>query len=239
MDEERIVRKGFGRLIAPDPDDKKYPMRAALRPVRVPQERYYAAARPLPYDQGETGTCVAHAWAAFLACAPLMCRDTPNPYDLYRKIVLNDEFRGNDREALPSVPNSNLQFGSSIRGGAKTLQAMGNVKSYVWAKNADEGAMWLLSGHGTLVLGTDWFWDMGTPDARGYVNIGGGAVGGHAYLAIGYSRVKMAFRCLNSWGREYGQSGRFWVRHADMDKLIKLPDAEMCAAVEQYVPPQG
>lgn len=236
MSEERIFRKGLGRLIAPDANDKRYPMAAALRPTKLPSVRYYTAPSQLPLDQGETGTCVAHAWTAFLLCAPLMCKDPMHPYKLYRKIVVADEFADNDYEAH-LTNDRELNFGTSVRAGAKVLQGIGHVKSYVWARSADEAAIWLLSGKGTVVLGTDWCWDMGTPDRKGFVSLTGGSAGGHAYLAIGYSRVEMAFRCLNSWGREYGANGRFWIRHRDMNELIRTRDGEACAATEQLVLP--
>ena len=225
---------GFGRLHAPDSRDHQYPMRMLLRPTKLPSRRYYNIGKLLPLDQGDTGTCVAHAWTGFLDAAPLMCKNAPSPFDTYRGIVLMDEFNENDVEA--TLPNDQLQMGTSVRGGAKYLQGKGFLKSYVWAQNADEAAQWLLTGKGCLVAGTDWYYGMSELDSNGYAIPEGAVLGGHSYLIIGYNRVTKSFRMLNSWGAGWGTGGRAWIHHMDMDKLIKA-DGEMCAAVEQLVKP--
>lgn len=227
--------KGLGRIHIPDPEDKKYPMRAALRPRALPTSRYYKTGTHLPLDQGQTGTCVAHAWTGFLFAALTMSKTAPSAFDTYRGIVAIDEFKDNDGEA--SAPNDQLQYGTSVRAGAKYLQERNDLVNYVWSRDADEMAAWLLSGHGTIVLGTTWYWDMGDLDKKGFANPTGGVAGGHAYLAIGYNRRTQAFRCLNSWGKEFGDAGRFWIHRADMDKLVKEEDGEACAAVQFVVPP--
>lgn len=232
---EPIVR-GFGRRHIPDVRDNQFPMRAVLRAQPLPSSRYYNTGKNLPLDQGETGTCVAHAWTGFLCAALLMCRNPPNVFDTYRGIVAIDEFPENDSEAT-ATDIADLQGGTSVRAGAQYLRTKGHVKSFLWTRSADEAATWLLSGKGTIVLGTRWDWNMSTLDKKGFANLGGGEAGGHAYLATGYNRVSKAFRCLNSWGREFGQLGKFWVRHDDMQRLIH-EDGEACAAVEQLVPAQ-
>ena len=233
---ERQLPGGLGRRFIPDPEDRKYPMRAVLRPRAIPQQRYYQTGRQLPLDQGNTGTCVAHAWTAFLYAALMMSRTAPSPYDTYREIVKVDEWDDNDFEAT-SPRIQDLQFGTSVRAGAKVMQAQGHLKNYVWSRDADEMALWLLTGQGTIVLGTTWYWDMGDLRDGGFAYPTGGVAGGHAYLAIGYSRNYKAFRCLKSWGSEFGAKGRFWIHHQDMDKLVKLEDGEACAAVQQVVLP--
>jgi len=227
--------RGFGRLAKPDVRDYAYPMRAVLRPAPLPTNRYYQTGPLLPMDQGGTGTCVAHAWVAFLCAALMMSKTPPNVYDTYRKIVAIDEWTENDHEAT-ATDISVLQSGTSIRAGAKHFQDAGHLKSYLWTRSADEAATWLLTGRGTLVMGTNWYWDMSNPTVAGLVNIGGGLAGGHAYLCIGYNRTTKMFRFLNSWGRAFGQQGRFWMRHVDMQRLIE-EDGECCAAVEQLIPP--
>lgn len=227
--------RGFGRRVALDARDAHYPMRAYLRPTYLPKSRYYAMGKRVPMDQGKTGTCVAHAWAAFLMAAPLMCDDVQSPMDMYRQFVKDDEFPDNDRES--SLPDGDLQYGTSVRAGVQYLRTRGHIKSFVWAKSADEAAAWLLTGQGTLVAGTMWYWDMGEPDARGYVHLTGGEAGGHAWNVVGYNRILKCFRGMCHWGNDYGDRGRFWIRHGDMDRLIKDQEGEMCAAVEQRLAP--
>lgn len=237
LPDEKIVRKGFGRIEAPDARDRQYPMAAVLRPTALPKQRYYMLPESMPLDQGETGTCCAHAGIGFLLSAPLMCKTPPSPFILYREIVALDEFTENDHEV--TAPDDALQFGTTVRATVKALQARGHIKSYVWSRSAEESAAWLLSGKGPLIAGTDFYWDMCTPDKKGYVSLTGGVAGGHAYLVIGFSRIHMAFRCINQWGKEWGQQGRFWIRMTDMDKLIRARGGELCAPVEQIVRPQA
>lgn len=226
--------KGLGRRHAPDSRDARYPMTAVLRAKSVPVSRYYQTGHLLPLDQGETGTCVAHACVGFLAAALTMNAHPGSPFDLYRLAVQLDEFDDNDAEAKSA--DADLQMGTSVRGGVKALQQQGHIQSYVWARSADEMAQWLLTGHGTVILGTDWEYGMTELDHSFYARVIGGVQGGHSYLCIGYNRITRAFRCLNSWGPDWGQKGRFWITYDDMQTLLDR-NGEACAAVEQKVAP--
>jgi C1A family cysteine protease len=42
--------------------------------------------------------------------------------------------------------------------------------------------------------------------------------GGHAMLAIGYDDDKQAFEVLNSWGREWGNKGTFWLPYTRLEE---------------------
>src|SRR5688572_18696821 len=111
------IVKGFGLKIARDDRDNNFLMRAVLRPTGYPAHRYYSPGKMLPLDQGETGTCVAHAWTAFLATAPVKTTKFDHPYVSYRGIIGMDEFPENDFEV--TAPDDQLQFGTTIRAGAK------------------------------------------------------------------------------------------------------------------------
>ena len=41
-----------------------------------------------------------------------------------------------------------------------------------------------------------------------------------------------AYRALNSWGTEWGQDGRFWVRQDDMRALLEDLAGEASSAIE-------
>ena len=120
----------------------------------------------------------------------------------------------------------------TIRAGAKYFRDKGCLRAFVWARNADEMAAWLLTGKGTIVVGTNWYFGMSNIGERAIAKPTGAVLGGHAYLVIGYNRVTMRFRCLNSWGREFGKNGRFWIEHEDMHRLIYKERGEACAATE-------
>lgn len=227
------MEHGLGRRHAPDARDERFPMRLVLPPFQLaPGTRHYPPGPVL--DQGNTGTCVGHAWRGWLNGAPLMTTSGPGAMDIYRACVQIDEWADNDFEA--TAPESALQSGTSVRAGVKALQAKGHIASYVWAKTVEEVRAFLLSGRGTVVFGTDWYWGMFDPDKEGFVHLKGGLAGGHAYKATGWSDTKDAVRCQNSWGRTWGQGGRFWLKRADLQTLLDAA-GECCAAVEQKVTP--
>lgn len=245
---------GLGRRPAPDARDARYPMRALLDPLLdryfpkglPPGTRHYRQGAVL--DQKQTGTCVAHAWAGWAYGAPLMTKPAsmPTPYDLYRQIVLLDEWDDNDNEA--TAPDTGLQAGTSVRAGVKALQQRGQVQSYVWATTVEDVRAWHLAGFGGVVLGTYWTEEMFDPDGDGFLNYTGyrNAVGGHAYKTTGWSdtvkvrsstlRTRRAARMLNSWGPGWGNKGRAWIAEDVLQHL--LDDAgECCAATEQKIVP--
>lgn len=229
------TRRGFGRIHSPDSRDAQFPMRAMLRPLHLPISRYYTIPRTLPLDQLSSNTCVGHAWTAFMLAAPDMYRQPLSAYDMYRGMVAIDEFEDNDGEAT-QMDGAKLIYGTSVRAGAKYLQGMKLVTSYIWAHTADEMATWILGGQGTVVMGTNWYDSMSDLGDKDFARITGSPVGGHAYLAIGYNRTTLSFRCLNSWGRNWGSDGRFSIAHPDMDRLLK-ENGEACTAVETVVLP--
>lgn len=214
---------GLGRIHMPDPRDHRFPMAAALAEAPLPPYKYW----PLfgsPLDQGDTSQCVGHAWKHFLLAAPIRQgradRD-PTAATIYREAQERDEWPGTDYD------------GTSVRGGAKALQERGMVGIYSWAYDAETVARYVLT-RGTVTLGTNWYEGMDEPDADGFARVGGRVRGGHAYLALGYSRARGAFRCLNSWGLSYGQRGLFWVAGEDMTRLLS-EDGEACTATELRV----
>lgn len=214
---------GLGRRPAADPRDGRHPMAAALGVV-APVLRSYRYWRTGPVlDQGSAPQCVGFAWRQWLSSAPLMTAGGPAASAIYSAAQLVDEWPG---EAYD---------GTSVRAGAKVLQAEGRVGEYVWAGTVAEVKAWVLT-RGPVVMGTDWYDGMFEPDVKGYVWPGGAVAGGHAYIVVGFrtddpSVGKGSFRCLNSWGTGWGQSGRFWL-YEDSLKMLLGQAGEACAAVE-------
>jgi hypothetical protein len=226
----------FGRKSAPDSRDSLFLMRR-LRPTLVWRLwRYYTMPREMPLDQGQTGTCVGHAWLGWLIGAPLMSKMAAllSAFEYYRKFILRDPWTQNDYEA--TLPDLQLQWGTSVRAGAEELVEQGHVKTYLWAFSAQDCADWILSDQGTIVMGTDWTEGMSSPDQKGVIRVTGSLLGGHAWLLIGYNRVTGFFTGMNSWGPTFGKNGRFKLH---FDELQKLFDAggEGCTATQQKLSP--
>lgn len=215
------VRPGFGRLIAPDARDKQYPMRRLVRRIALPASRMWTSRKAFVLDQGQTPHCVGFSWAGFLEAAPWMHQLSAGDADrFYHLAQENDEWDGTNYE------------GSSVRGGAKALTILGLITGeYVWAQK--EADVWdFVRGRGPVTAGTTWLTGMFDPDARGYLNLTGGEEGGHAWLILGASAKRQAYRMVNSWGEGWGDKGRAWVRREDFRVLLEELGGEACSAIE-------
>lgn len=209
----------LGRKHAMDDRDQNFPLSAVLEePVTLPSYRYYFTG-PV-HDQGDRPSCVGHAWSQWLMSDLIRTRSGPQAYTIYREAQKIDEWPG---EAYD---------GTSVRAGAKYLQSLGHIASYHWAQSVEDIVRWLLSGAGTVVLGTYWHEGMFYPDKKGFIHPTGPAVGGHAYLLVGWSRKRNAGRIVNSWGRDWGQGGRAWLAGDDLAGLFHTR-GEACVAVEK------
>jgi C1A family cysteine protease len=219
---------GLGRHAAPDERDKLHPLRALL-PSRValPESKHWVTGPVL--DQGATGSCVGHAWAGWLTASPMRTKNGPSPYQIYRECVVLDEWAANDMEA--NLSDTELQWGTSVRAGAKALEARGHIQEYLWAFDLDTIKRYVLL-RGTVVMGTDWYTGFFEPNSKGFVKPTGIIEGGHAYVCNGYSKIQKAFRCLNSWGPAWGQKGRFWIAEDVMAQLLK-DGGEAASAIEK------
>jgi len=184
-------------------------------------------------DQGNTGTCVGHGWRNFLRCAPIQTSAAkPSAYDIYRSAVLLDPWKENNDEANYPDGDSRLDYGTTVRAGAKAVAAMGKLTSYVWAFSLQPTIEWLLT-KGPVVVGVNWYDSMFTPDSKGLVTISPGAqvAGGHCFTIRGGDTKKAQARCIQSWGNEWGYAGDFFLSFKDLERLI-LEGGEVCTAVQ-------
>lgn len=229
------TERSFGRLHAPDARDADFSMRLALDPLiakyfpkGLPEgTRHY---QPGPRrDQKSTGTCVSHGVTLRIESAPVM-QPLPQkltPYDLYRKIVLLDEFPGNDKEA--TAPDSGLQSGTSVRAGLKAGQQLGCFPTYLWAQSVDDVRAWHLAGFGGVVLGLNWKSSMMDTDNEGFIRYTGSVEGGHCVASTGWTdtikhrgKLTKAIRIQNSWALPWGDkgSGRAWMAVEDFAQAL-------------------
>ncbi len=207
---------GLGRRHAVDSRD----YRLSRIPMALLPERNYFLPVPLPLDQGETPHCVEYATRHKLLSVPVKQNLTGlQDGRLYHEAQLIDEWPGEDYD------------GTSVRAGMKIAQQWGMVSSYWFCYNTLEIRQVLYRGVGPIILGTNWYEDMFDPDAEGYANIGGQVAGGHAYILFGYSLARRAYRCLNSWGQEWGQRGRFWLSEETL-RILLSEQGDAVAAFE-------
>lgn len=225
---DTLPHLGLGRIEAPDARDKQYPMQAFLPERAVQRKTKYWANFTPALDQGAHSTCVGHAWKGWLLTAPVIQTkpdQDPTAVTIYRECLPIDEWTQNDGDG------DTMAFGTSVRAGAKALQARGYLSTYAWAFDADTVIDWLCIG-GPVVLGTSWHSQMSFPDAEGIIKPTGAVVGGHAYLAVGVNIKRELVRIQNSWSSSWSDRGRAWLSFADLDTLIRR-QGEACTAVEQ------
>lgn len=224
------TNRGLGRLHAPDERDRKFLLaRPSAEAAKITNRTWYTTN---VFDQGETSHCVAYSSIGWLMASPVRnTKGLPTFKELYDECQKNDEWPGEE----PSYQ------GTSVRAAMKVLKNRGYVSEYRWAFSAATVVDHLLTTS-PLVVGTTWYGSMFDPDKNGFVHVGSEPVGGHAYLLIGANRDKLcpdgsrgAIRAINSWGRSFGQSGRFWISFTDFDRLMQ-EDGEAATATEVIRP---
>jgi hypothetical protein len=160
--------------------------------------------------------------------SPICPPGTINPFDLYREIVLLDEWDENDYEAQGT--EDNMQFGSSVRAGMKALQARGLISQYRWAWDAATVARWVWMS-GPVVIGVSWFNSMFYPDLKTQmIEATGGVAGGHCVILDGVNMKTRVVRLLNSWG-DWGLNGIARMSFDTLDYLL-ADQGEAAMAVE-------
>lgn len=232
------VGLGFGRnsqtLPPRDVRDENFRMESILRtgPTIRPYKYHYTGG--WWGDQGSTSQCVAYAGLHFLEDGPITVKHAAppilQPLALYKDCQRNDEWPGEDYD------------GTSIRALMRVLKRDNHIGEYRWAWDLGTAVRWLYH-RSPLVMGTWWHMSMFYPDAKGLVKIHGGKVGGHAWLANGISiprgwtleraiaERRGRIRGKNSWGREWGWNGHFYIEMHDFENLIL--DHGECATAPQ------
>ena len=209
--------KTLGRIHIPDERDASFPFASALMSAAPTKQSKYYRATPI-LNQGYEPQCVAFAWKQLLQSSPF-CQGRQLKEDFIYELC-------QERDRWPGEAYD----GTSVRAGAKVLQRLGFIDTYLWANTVQDVKTWILSTS-PVVLGTLWYSEMSTPDDKGFVKAAGGIAGGHAYLCVGFSHKRKAFRCVNSWGTGWGDKGRFWLTEDDLAKLLS-ESGEACTAKE-------
>ncbi len=210
---------GLGRVVSKDRRDQRFLLSAPTVPATRTHRYWYD--NGWWGDQGATSSCVGHAWAHFVEDSP---RTHPapgfhiDPYTIYREAQKVDEWTGEGYD------------GTSVRAGAKYLQAQGVIGEYLWAFDVDTVIRNILEV-GPLVVGTNWYEGMFYPKRDFIIHPTGRVAGGHAYVLNGYNKATKLFRCKNSWGRGWGSKGHAYMHRSTFARLL-AEDGEACIATE-------
>jgi hypothetical protein len=217
-----------------DPYDKRDLIRP-IKPGALPSEVNLIDLMPEVRDQGRVGSCVGFGVAANL-CAQAKI-DAADPNDWFSPTWIYNGARFIEGDLLHDVgayPRSALSW---IRNKGSLLErfwpynpnmldtrtppsslepeaAKYPVYSYARVTGGCTGIASALAEGKPVTLGTPWYdkWMFTTPDGRlAKITTRDAAAGGHATIAYGYTTIdgEIYFRCQNSWGKDWGDHGRF------------------------------
>ena len=216
-----ITPYSLGRVFIPDERDNKYLIENKLTLPKTILTSKYWDANGWWGNQGNTPQCVGYAWAHWIEDGPVghdgVAPIVP-PTLIYREAQKVDEWIGEKYE------------GTSVRGAAKYLRTTNRISSYLWTYDINVLINTVLN-QGPVVVGTNWYSSMFTPDRNGVIRVLGRVAGGHAYVINGVDRNTKLFRIKNSWGKTWGKSGHAYISFTDMTRLIR-ENGEVCLAIE-------
>lgn len=204
----------LGRHIVHDPRSRAFAFTAAEpRPiVDVAWRRLVPA-----YDQGDLGSCTAHALCGALSTAPHKhrFRSENNIVKVYSAATAIDPWPGQYK------PDDTGSDGLSV---AKVALAKGWIREYRHIFSFDDLLQALMVG--PVIQGTVWGYDGFHPDADSRVRFTGGIVGGHEYETYGVDVERRLLWHWQSWGSSFGFGGRFCTTWDDQrDALAQQGDA--------------
>jgi len=223
------VLQRLGRRGARDDRDQKFLMRSVVAQRGASKRNKRNWKNVWAGDQGVTPQCVGYAWVHWLEDGPVtQVRARPpvlDPAVLYHEAQKVDEWEGEDYE------------GTSVRAGAKVLQAMGFINEYRWAFDLDTLVEAVLE-YGPVVVGTNWYAGMDEPDREGIIHVRGSIRGGHAWEIRSVDRLQGFFGMKQSWGPGWGNRGFARISFKDVDRLL-MEYGEACLASEVRLMPLG
>ena len=210
------MQRKFGWTPKFDERSKGYSISAIL-PTRKRRSYTWRCLQWL--DQGATSGCTGFAVSHEMIARPAEVKGITNQtaQNLYEQAQVLDQWPGEDYE------------GSSVLGAMKAAVIQGYYVEYRWAFNENDIAA-SVGYFGPVVMGTNWYSDMMSPDTNGIIRPMGPLVGGHAYLICGYSKKTGLYRIRNSWGKSWGIDGDCFIEAEDVAYLMSQ-DAEACIPV--------
>lgn len=203
-------RYGLGRFARFDERSRNYPARGADQIKSVVWPVYGPR-----LDQLKVGSCTGQGMAAACNCKGLHrprspYKREPDALRIYTRATQIDPYPG-------TYPQQDT--GSSVLAAAYAAREEGWITRYEWAFGLNH--MQSALQFGPVEVGTNWYESFFEPSKRGYVDIAGDVVGGHAYAVHGINLRDRYFWAIQSWGPHWGLGGRFKIPFSIMDRLLR------------------
>lgn len=223
-----------GRVLPPDWDHyDKHPLKPVLRELGaapVPGDAILGLTCPKLYDQGQTPKCVGFGTATMTSAME------------YRneKQWKAQRYDANAAYAWANANDgiSEPHDGSTTRAGFEYLRQIGahvtrgtkvktgepvdhKIGEFLWANTLDELLQYMWSEQLPGMVGINWYQNMFSPDANGFLRVSGKLAGGHNITVRGFSMPEEYVIWRNTWGNwGLNGTGDCKVRFADMEKLL-------------------
>jgi hypothetical protein len=205
-----MIERTFGRLEQWDERSKNFRIKKIVK-QEVPITTLWDCKTIL--DQGNKPACVGFAGAHQAIATPVPQLNIDNNTGLlfYKGAQQNDDWPGENYD------------GSSAVGLLKYFLKIGFCKSGYWAFNLLEHRLGI-SFDSPALVGCSWMTGMMNVDSNGFVHATGVGEGGHETLWIGNNEEDKYFTIVNSWGEDWGQSGRAKISYDDAEKIRSSMD---------------
>lgn len=207
----------LGRHIEHDERSWAYRLDDAVRGVEIANVMWQNYTGIL--DQAKLGACVGFATDECVGTGqnflPLNSSQAAALKRNTEAVRIYSKATGLDNITGSYPPNDT---GSTGIAGAKAAVALGYIKGYTHAFSFVAMTKALMTG--PLIVGTNWYDSMFSPNPDGGVEISPRAsvVGGHEYMVYGYQDGN--FWCQQSWGKSFGKAGKFYLSSLTMERLL-------------------
>ena len=227
------AEKGNWPCLPSPPDERDFPLSRIAKPASLPPSVRLDSLISKVRSQGGCGVCVGKAVSAAGSAGHgkdlsslyvyTRCKQEdgiPNEEGTYIRVankIIHKE-GSPPEEMLPYTLSAGKCLLLPQITSAMTEAAMPcRIKAYVRLWTLDEIKAALAAGK--VVVAGVWV-TSSFMDWKGQGNIGvpnGSIYGGHAVVFCGYDDSRQAIRGLNSWGKEWGDKGFFWLDYANVN----------------------